>query len=293
MPKPLENYLNLRQRPFQLSLLLNRTNSFTEVFHAHQGIELLYIHEGEGHAVFERQRVELRPGTLVCFRPFQLHRVHIDVGPERPYVRSMLLFEPAALLPYVQPFPALAGFLYRLWKDPLAAQQALSGLASSETELLFEACRARLAELRPDAPAEDYALLLVSLLHAIKTRFAAAQRRPATAVETLPDAVVRSIRRLDERFAEPFVLAELAAHVHLSPSHLSYLFHKETGNTLTEYLHARRMKEACLLLLTTSLTVRDIGLQVGLSNFSYFCQSFKETIGVSPAKYRKGVHSGV
>ncbi|UUZ91090.1 hypothetical protein LJK87_35870 [Paenibacillus sp. P25] len=55
MPRPLENYLNLRDKPFQLSIRLNRTASFTEIFHAHQGIEMLYVHEGEGEALFERR----------------------------------------------------------------------------------------------------------------------------------------------------------------------------------------------------------------------------------------------
>ncbi|UUZ82762.1 AraC family ligand binding domain-containing protein [Paenibacillus sp. P26] len=116
--------------------------------------------------------VALRPGTLVYFRPFQLHRVHMNIHQGQPYVRSMLLFEPASLLPYLQAFPALTGFLYHIWKDPMAVQ-ALSGLHTPETEPLFEASAARLAELRPDAADEEYALLLASLLQAFKGRFEA------------------------------------------------------------------------------------------------------------------------
>ena len=36
------------------------------------------------------------------------------------------------------------------------------------------------------------------------------------------------------------------------------------------------------------MKIVQIGKEVGFSNVSYFCQSFREYCGVSPEKYRKG-----
>ena len=87
-------------------------------------------------------------------------------------------------------------------------------------------------------------------------------------------------------YYEEFTLAALAKELHLSSFHISHLFHKATGSTITEYLIYRRLREACLLLKTTFLSLQEICDRIGISNISYFCQLFKKRLGTTPAQYR-------
>ena len=80
---------------------------------------------------------------------------------------------------------------------------------------------------------------------------------------------------------------ETAAHFAVSPSHLSRVFHQETGFGVREYLIHYRIRQACDLLLNSELTVTQIADRCGFSDSNYFGDAFKKATGLSPREYRK------
>lgn len=82
-------------------------------------------------------------------------------------------------------------------------------------------------------------------------------------------------------------LESLASRVYMSPSYLSHLFKKETGQSFMKYITAYRFEKAKELLLSTNMKVIDICEKVGYSNLSYFCSIFKNYYGTSPTQYRE------
>ena len=92
---------------------------------------------------------------------------------------------------------------------------------------------------------------------------------------------------LCEHAGEPITLTEVAAHFAVSPSHLSRVFHRETGFGLREYLVHYRIRQACDLLLNSDLSVTQIADQCGFSDSNYFGDAFKKATGLSPREYRK------
>lgn len=83
-------------------------------------------------------------------------------------------------------------------------------------------------------------------------------------------------------------LNELAAHVNVSPNHLSMIFSQETGSTFIRYLTDLRIEKAKTLLKTTALRSSDIGSRVGYKDPHYFSFIFKKIMGVTPTSYREG-----
>ena len=73
----------------------------------------------------------------------------------------------------------------------------------------------------------------------------------------------------------------------LSRSHFHSLFKKETGQTFVQYLNSLRCDKAGKLLITTDDTILDISLKTGFNNLSHFCHTFKDIVGMPPAKYRE------
>ena len=83
----------------------------------------------------------------------------------------------------------------------------------------------------------------------------------------------------------------LAAMVYLSPGYLSSIFKEETGMTLNRFIREVRMNKAKELLETTNMKISGIAKEVGFSNSSYFCRSFREFFGDTPEACRKGIES--
>ncbi|WNR46187.1 AraC family transcriptional regulator [Paenibacillus roseipurpureus] len=289
----LMNYLNLNVHPVQLSFFKDRTHTFEEIFHAHQGMELLVVHEGRGIVIIEQQIVELSPGSIFCFRPFQLHRIRIHNLPEDRYVRSLFVLEPAVLDAALTAFPALREFFRQLWQDPLMPQ-ALRSDNLLDLEALLRSYEPKITAAREHGPErllEEQLLFLTAFLHQLRADSEKASHSPSHAglkpSSKSSTTAERMLAWIEAHYMEPFKLDVLAEAVHLTPNHVSATFRQSIGSTITEYLTARRIRQACWLLRTTDMSVQQIGEAVGLGDFSYFCQLFKKHVGVSPYKFKK------
>lgn len=256
-------------------------------FHAHQGIEMLYIYEGEGKVMLEGKTYPLSGGTLLWIQPYQLHLVDVPSSPNSVYVRTNLTFDPHFMTGYLAPFPGLRRFYDRLWKGILPKQVfALlkDGPLPEMLEELHQACQEP-----PEDREESFVLLMLRLLRYLQRQVftdsppgAQAGPRALKHVESITDW-------LENHYRRPFRLEEMADDLFLSPYHLSHLFKEAAGITLSEYITLRRIREACSLLAGTSKSVREIASEVGGLGSSYFCQMFKKNKGVTPEQYRKTI----
>jgi|GEM_PF-6405616 len=80
----------------------------------------------------------------------------------------------------------------------------------------------------------------------------------------------------------------LSRNAHYSPTHLSRLFARHTGMTISEYIIRRRLSIAAVLLKGTSKSVNFVAHSVGYNSAKYFSSSFKDEFGVTPREYRNG-----
>ena len=77
--------------------------------------------------------------------------------------------------------------------------------------------------------------------------------------------------------------AEIAAKFGLHPNYLSLLIRQYTGRSLHSYLIACRLAAAEEFLITTSLSVSEIGRMVGYDDPVHFNKIFKKHKGVPPS----------
>jgi len=82
-------------------------------------------------------------------------------------------------------------------------------------------------------------------------------------------------------------MKDVAVEVGLSQNYFSTVFTEVTGESFTDYLIKRRMKEAQLLLLNSDDKIQEIGYQIGYENPAYFSATFKKFVGVSISKYKE------
>ncbi|MEJ8278775.1 AraC family transcriptional regulator [Pseudonocardia spirodelae] len=91
---------------------------------------------------------------------------------------------------------------------------------------------------------------------------------------------------VEERFAGPLSLRDVAAAVGLTPGHLTTVVRRGTGRTVQQWITERRMREARRLLVSTDLPVAEVGARVGYPDPGYFARRFRTAHGAPPARRR-------
>jgi AraC-like DNA-binding protein len=89
-----------------------------------------------------------------------------------------------------------------------------------------------------------------------------------------------------EEYASDLSLDDIARRVASSRRQLQRAYKEIGDTTFREHLTAVRMDRAAELLMTRSLTVRDVARRVGYRQPAQFAKAFRRRHGVSPSDYR-------
>jgi AraC-like DNA-binding protein len=103
--------------------------------------------------------------------------------------------------------------------------------------------------------------------------------------------IAQSIAYMKQNLAKPLRVSTLATLTNLSPSHFTALFKRETGYAPIDYFIRLRMHQACQLLDTAHMNVKEIANALGYEDPFYFSRIFKSVNETSPTEYRL-MHKG-
>ncbi|MBO1308399.1 PocR ligand-binding domain-containing protein [Enterococcus sp. 669A] len=106
------------------------------------------------------------------------------------------------------------------------------------------------------------------------------------------DEIQKATQYIQKNISKTITLEEVANHVYLSQYYFSKLFKKETGINFITYLNQQRIERAKILLQQSDLSIETISHNVGFSQASYFCKTFKQFTNTTPATYRKEYNLG-
>ena len=160
----------------------------------------------------------------------------------------------------------------------LLASIASSGENGPQDTLLYR--QTYIPGLKNAATLEDVDITLAEMLHVyMDYSFDFAQIRHS-------DTIYRVMDYIKSNYGSKITLEDIASSVHLSASHLSGLFRKETGQTISAYLNYVRIEKSKQLLKTSEIPIAQIGALCGFEDQSYFTRVFKQQTGLSPKKYR-------
>ena len=81
-------------------------------------------------------------------------------------------------------------------------------------------------------------------------------------------------------------LEELAETFRVSTFHLSRAFSQDFGMSMTDMLAGIRMEHAREMLITGTLSVKEIASNVGYTSGNYFSKAFRRYYGLSPSEYQ-------
>jgi AraC-like DNA-binding protein len=253
--------------------------------HRHDELELNLVTAGSARYLVGERRHDLRPGTLLWLFPAQDHLL-LEESPD--YRMWIAVFRPRLLQP-IATGP----------RAPLCAADPPGLFCRQLDPDAADRLNALLAELQstPDARATppDPAHTNAGLAWAAVTAWATFDRAGSAANvwRDVHPAVERAARLLrDENHPNhPADLADLADRCGLSPSHLSRLFHTQTGLSITDFRNRQRLHRFLRLYRRgTRLNLTTAALAAGFGSYPQFHRVFRQLMGQSPADYRRQLH---
>lgn len=105
--------------------------------------------------------------------------------------------------------------------------------------------------------------------------------------ENEDDRVRRVKEYITTNYMQDICLKELSDLVCMSEDSFSRFFKNKTGRTPNRYLIDYRLGIAARLLLTTKLSVAEIGYSCGFNTLSHFNRLFRESKGCTPSDFRE------
>lgn len=264
--------------------------------HRHEFFQIFATLEGDTHHVVGGHRREHPPRSLVFVLPYRVHVATHDSSAQYRVVNfasnllradfalGSLEMEEASITQY----PELAPFIYEGWIDFNfdAADFAhirtlldrLSLLHKHRTLGTLERIRGALLEIIGFS-IERFAPELQSL----------AENRAYLQGRTA--ALRRVLKFIDANLQRDISLNEAAEAAFLSPSYLSQLLKKQTGQAFVEWLTGRRLEVARDRLAHADERIYTVANEVGFADEAYFTRRFKQRFGVAPTVYRKSVRA--
>jgi AraC-like DNA-binding protein len=249
-------------------------------WHHHPEFELTLTLNSRGQRFIGDHIGEYGDGDLVLIGP---NLPHTWVSRERlaagPHVAQVMWFHPDWAA-------ALGATLVEL--RPVSALLARAGRAVNFSPDIAGEARGRIAALFA-APVEARVLRLLDLLRLLATDEGATPLATAPAVPAAGADRTRIDRVLDHihlNYAAGLSVPELADIAALSPSGLHRMFQRATQQTITGYVTALRIGEACALLSGSTRPIAHVASDVGYESLANFNRQFKRAKGLTPREYR-------
>jgi AraC family transcriptional regulator len=106
--------------------------------------------------------------------------------------------------------------------------------------------------------------------------------------DSSPQPWLQTLRtELDMRFGEHLDVAALADRTGVHPVHLARAFRKAYKVTVGDYVHRRRIQQACRMLRGSTASIAAIAEDLGYTDQSHFSRVFRSITGTTPARYRR------
>ncbi len=232
-------------------------------FHYHQSYELIYYYSGKGYCCINEKKYAYKPHTVMIIPPNSLHNdVHqsdcelLCIGFTLDKKPTTITFEGA----YEDVHSNIEKYLQTLMQE-------------------FEEQR------------RNYIPVVNNLLENILMEISRFSMDYTERHVGHNESIEQTVNYINEYFLTDIDSTQLATMINYSYSRFRHVFKNVMGISPRQYIIKKRLEHAKRLLTSTKLSITEIGYQCLFSSTSFFIQQFKKNTGITPAAYRKQLHS--
>ena len=241
--------------------------------------ELLLFKSGNVDYFINDVTFRLMPGDLIFICPNDIHGLFIS--DETPYERMPVHFEDSFAASLSTPETDLFACFRKFTPDHPCH------LDSRQLQQ-YEACVDTIINsLNKKEFGYDIRIrsclswILLCANEAIRSEF-------ASAGDVSPEIIRQALGYVNNNLTHDISIQTIAAALNISGSRLSHIFKNYTGTSLWNYIIARRIQHAGILL-KQGASITDACYECGFNDYSHFVKVFHKIMGVSPGKYVKNI----
>ena len=243
---------------------------------------IIYCIEGSGWVVIDKKRIEVGPSQFIILPAHTAHKY--GANEKEPWTIYWCHFK-----------GEIAAFVVDLILQRGRTGAAASGSSMPEPQrraaITYDENRIKLFEeiyvnLEKGYGQDNLRYVNMIFYHFLSSllyedKFSHTDNRPAD------DIIARTIELMQRKIHTVAGLKAFADFANLSVSHFSAVFKEKTGYAPVEYFNHLKIQKACQYLLLTTMTVKEIAVELGIADQYYFSRMFSRLMGYSPIEYRK------
>lgn len=257
------------QTPFKLLYITHSEydKGWHSTSHTHHFTELFYIVSGKGAFLLPNQEIPVQENDLVIINPNVEHTEKSNHQDPLEYIAL-----------------GLEGISFSLPEED--SQISLFTYQGDREDILFYLKKLLTEVKNSDRDFEIICQNIIEIL-VVKLRRAKNITIQNEKSQQINQSVALVKHYITQNYSDPITLDILAKVGSINKYYLSHTFKEDIGISPIEYLNQIRIKEAKVLLETTSFTIAEIARFNGFSSQSFFTQAFRRIVNKTPSQYRK------
>jgi len=278
--KPFLEYINSHQKKAGFYAYRFQLPFFEFKWHYHPEIELTYIVKGNGYRLIGDSHETFKDGDLVLLGAYLPHTWVGKSNNDENFDAIVIQF-PIEMIAYFLDIDEGKSLKFLM-------EQSKKGLffPTVDQKLKFSLKRLVLSQ------GVSRILNMMDILHQLTQSHAEVlctnNFQTVNSLES-ENRVNVVCSYLENHYAEPLSLKQVADLIHLTESNFCNFFKKATGKTFSDYLNSIRITRSCQLLLQTDKPINVISYECGYETLNYFNRIFKKKKGMTPKQFRNRI----
>lgn len=252
--------------------ILEKSQNWREEPHSHEYLELIFVCDGKGTVTVKDKTVAFKKGDLIVHNAGDVHYEISD--PDDPMELLCVAYDRLEI-----------DGLPKNWLIPPERDRCFS------TGELYPLFKERFDIIVREFVNKDpfYADIAQNESRALLMYFFRLLQQADNTASLLGKSKILELATsyIDTHYQEQISLDELAEICHTNKYYLSHSFSREYSMSIGKYILDKRLAKAKELLKNTTLSIKEVGEQVGFQDSGYFCRVFKKTCGTTPNEYRQ------
>lgn len=270
-------------RRFAVARLYN--NEKTMDIHIHDCYEIYFSISGGKQFLIDNRVYEFGPGDIFFINQFESH--HLSKIDQATHMRVVISIYPEYLKQFSTEQTDLNHcFTYR---DPVWGHKRSLNVDERKRFLYYIHKLSEERGFGQDVLEQAVFLELMTFLNSIfllkcQQGETSLREEDWAAAKPCHSQIGEILDYINQHLAENLSIPMLAAHFYLSSSYLSRIFKDATGTTINQYITAKRISRA-KVLLAEGHSVAETSSLCGFGDYSNFLKSFTKAVGISPKKF--------
>jgi AraC-like DNA-binding protein len=253
--------------------------------HWHNEFEIIYVKRGKGLISIDLDYYEVKAHDIILILPGQLHTIEQEGINVMEYENMIFSMD---LLISKMDDACNTNFFMPMTKRLIQIPSILNADNCDYYDRLAE-CLNNIDEICKTFPKAYEFTIKSNLFQFFGILF---NKIPKVSLPTMKkrkslDKLKVIIKYVENNYANPITIEEIAALCNFSQSHFMKFFKSNMDVSFIEYLNNYRLTIASRLLISSSSSILAVAMESGFDNLSYFNRLFKKRYDMTPSEFRK------